>query len=84
MDVGIRQLRGSLSRYLRSVQAGGELTITDHGRAIARIVPTDERPIDRLIREGLVTPALEPSRTRPSRRIPADGTVSDLVSRHRG
>lgn len=84
MDVGIRQLRGNLSRYLQSVRAGGELTITDHGRAIARIVPTGERPIDRLIREGLITPAPESSRTRPSRRIRADDTVSDLVSRQRG
>ena len=83
MDVGVRQLRGNLSRYLQSVRAGEELTITDHGRAIARIVPTDERPIDRLIREGLITPAAEPQRTRPSRRILAKDTVSDLVSDQR-
>lgn len=84
MDVGVRQLRGNLSRYLQSVRAGGELTVTDHGRAIARIVPTDERPIDRLIREGLITPASEPRRTRPSRRIQGKDTVSDLVSGQRG
>lgn len=83
MDVGIRQLRGDLSRYLQSVRAGAELTVTDHGRAIARIVPTDERPIDRLIREGLVTPASQPSRTRPSRLIVAKDGVSDLVAEQR-
>lgn len=49
MDVGVRELRGNLSRSLQQVRAGEELTVTDHGRAIARSVPTDERPIDRLV-----------------------------------
>ena len=84
MDVGVRELRGNLSRYLKSVREGAELTVTDHGRAIARIVPTDQRPIERLIREGLVTPAPEPRRARPPRRIVGKGTVSDLVSEQRG
>lgn len=84
MDVGVRELRGNLSRYLQQVRAGQELTVTDHGRAIARIVPTDERPIDRLIREGLITPAPTPRRSRPQQRIRAKQTVSDLVSRQRG
>lgn len=84
MDVGVRELRGNLSKYLRDVQGGAELTVTDHGRPIARIVPTGERTIDRLIREGRVTPAVEPRRTRPSQPIRAKGTVSDLVSGQRG
>lgn len=33
------------------------MTVTDHGKAVARLVPLDRpRPLDRLIAEGLVTP----------------------------
>ena len=73
MDVGVRDLRANLSKHLQSVRAGSELTITDHGRAIARIIPTDERSIDRLIREGIVTPARAAVRRRPERRTAAKG-----------
>jgi prevent-host-death family protein len=84
MDVGVRELRGSLSKYLQTVQDGAEVTVTDHGRAIARIVPIGERPIDRLIREGIVTRAVSAVTSRPTPRIVASDTVSDLVSKQRG
>jgi prevent-host-death family protein len=84
MDVGVRELRGNLSKYLRDVRDGVELTVTDHGRPIARIVPAGERTIDRLIREGRITPAVEPRRSRPPRPIRAKGTVSDLISEQHG
>jgi len=59
MEVGIRQLRDHLSRYVDQVQKGQEIVITDHGKAVARIVPIEEgrRKLDQLIAEGLVTPA---------------------------
>jgi prevent-host-death family protein len=79
-EVGIRQLRDHLSRYLNQVRGGAELTITDHGRAVARIVPVDQpRLLDQLIEEGQVTPASQTDRTRPRRRIRASGAVSPLV-----
>jgi prevent-host-death family protein len=37
--VGIRALKAQLSRYLRRVQQGGTLTVTERGRAIATISP---------------------------------------------
>ena len=39
MDVGVRELRHGLSRHLASVQKGHTITVTDHGRPVARIVP---------------------------------------------
>jgi prevent-host-death family protein len=52
-SVGVRQLRDGLSRYLAEVRAGHTVTITDHGRPIARIVPVDEPiPLERLTSEG--------------------------------
>mgnify|MGYP006283335601 FL=1 len=84
MEAGVRELRDHLSRYLDAVRAGGEVTVTDHGKAVARLVPLDRpRPLDRLIAEGLVTPARVPKRPRSGRGIPATGTVSELVADQR-
>jgi prevent-host-death family protein len=76
MDVGIRQLRDHLSRYVDEVQKGQEIVITDHGKAVARIVPIEDgrRKLDQLIAEGLVTPAKRP-RSKPNP-LPNDGGVS--------
>ena len=40
--VGIRELRDNLSRHLEAVKEGGELTVTEHGKPVARIVPYEE------------------------------------------
>ena len=84
MEAGVRELRDHLSRYLEVVRDGHEVTVTDHGKAVARLVPLDSpRPLDRLIAQGLVTPARTPKRTRTSPGIAAHGTVSDLVADQR-
>lgn len=82
-EVGIRELRDHLSRYLDRVQDGEEVVVTDRGRAIARVLPIDgERTIDRLIAQGLVTPAKQRRRTRP-KPLETAGPVSDLVADQR-
>jgi prevent-host-death family protein len=84
MDVGIREFRNKLSDYLELVRQGGELVVTDRGTAVARVVPVaGGRTLDRLIDEGLVTPAANRTRTRPRKRVPAQGGVSDLVAEQR-
>lgn len=84
MEVGIRELRDHLSRYLDRVRHGGELTVTDRGRAVARIVPVaGERTFDQLVSEGLIEPAPVAQRQRPQRRVASQGTVSDLVADQR-
>lgn len=37
--VGIRELRASLSRYLKRVRRGDIIDVTDHGEVVARIIP---------------------------------------------
>ncbi|HSU10151.1 MAG TPA: type II toxin-antitoxin system prevent-host-death family antitoxin [Pseudonocardia sp.] len=82
-SVGVRQLRDGLSRYLAEVRAGHTVTITDHGRPIARIVPVDEPiPLERLTSEGGVQRARQRERSAP-RPVEASGTVSDLVAEQR-
>src|SRR5918993_2827899 len=79
-SVGVRELRDGLSRYLTEVRAGRTITVTDHGRPVARIIPVDEpSPLERLIAEGLVQPARQRERSAP-RPVEASGTVSDLVA----
>jgi prevent-host-death family protein len=83
MEVGVRELRNHLSRYLHRVRDGDEVVVTDRGRAIARVVPVDvERVLDRLIAEGIVTPARQRKRN-AARPLKAKGTVSDLVADQR-
>lgn len=82
-EVGIRELRDHLSKYLDEVQRGHDLVVTDRGRAIARILPVSgEATLDRLIREGKVTPAKTRARRRPAP-LQTKGTVSDLVAEQR-
>ena len=84
VDVGIRELRGNLSAYLDRVRRGEELVVTDRGSAVARIVPIDGgRALDRLVAEGLVTPAATTNRTPLQAPVTAKGTVSDLVAEQR-
>jgi len=81
MEVGIRELRNHLSRYIDDVRRGEEITITDRGRAVAKILPmSGERTIDRLIAEGLVTPATNRGPRTVPRPVPFQGTVSDLLA----
>ena len=83
MEVGIRDLRNHLSRYLAGVAQGDELVVTDHGQAVARILPVAvPRPIDRLVAEGLVSPSGAP-RSRPRRRIQTNEPISGLVAEQR-
>jgi prevent-host-death family protein len=83
MEVGVRELRNHLSRYLDRVRDGNELIVTDRGHAIARVVPVgSERTLDRLIAEGIVTPARE-KRSRAPKPIKTKSTVSGLVGEQR-
>lgn len=85
IEVGVRELKNNLSRYLDQVKDGQEIIVTDRGRPVARLAALDG-PTDRLlelIASGAVRPPLSTARRRPSRRIRATGPVSDLVAEQR-
>lgn len=66
METGIRELRDGLSRHLATVRSGRTVTVTDHGRPVARIVPVDTpSPLERLVAEGRIRPAPAPRRAAP-------------------
>jgi prevent-host-death family protein len=51
--VGVYEAKNHLARLLDEVEAGETITITRHGKPVARIVPADERrrPIAEIIEE---------------------------------
>jgi len=52
MEAEVRELQDHLSRYSHVVRDGHEMTVTDHGKAVARLVPLDRPPnLDRLVAE---------------------------------
>ena len=78
--MGIRELRADLSRWVKRASAGEEIVVTDRGKPVARLVRVDgERMIDRLIREGVVTPAPRPWRGALPKPIEGVGPLSDIV-----
>ena len=84
-EVGIRDLKNGLSRYLARVRAGEEVVVTDRGRPVARLSAIDEAT-DRLadlVAAGVVRAPTQKARRRPARRLEAKGSVSDLVSEQR-
>jgi prevent-host-death family protein len=86
MDVGIRELRDGLSRYLARVREGGTITITDHGKPIARIVPVGRlTTYEQMKLDGRITPAQRPKGPAPEPiELASGGTVSEFIAEQRG
>lgn len=67
-EIGIRELKSSLSSVLHRVDEGEQIRITRHGEPVADIVPAGSRRRDerlrKLVADGRVTPA---ARSRPRR-----------------
>lgn len=55
--VGVAELRQNLSRYLRRVQNGERLLVTDRNRPVAELgpAPSTGAALDRLIADGRVS-----------------------------
>ncbi len=73
MEVGIRELKNHLSRYLERVRDGDEVVVTDRGRAIARVGAVRRR-----------TGPRPPYRRRRRHAGPAQEAASDEAHRHEG
>lgn len=69
--VGVAELRQNLSRYLRRVEQGERLLVTDHNRPVAELGPVPSgAELDRLIAAGRVS---RPSRKGLPGPLPLDG-----------
>lgn len=86
--VGVREAKTNLGRLLSDVRRGATVTITDHGRDVARLVPVEEKPeqrsLDDRLREMVEAGLLEPSggtETFSSLPQPIDTGLGDIAQR---
>lgn len=85
MEVGVRELRDNLSKWLGRAQRGEDILITERGKPVARLSRVEQSPaLERLIEKGIVTPARNP-KTKIQRRdlVKTKGGISDLVKQQR-
>ena len=54
-QIGVRELRLNASKYLKRVESGETIEVTDRGRLVARIVPVTRSGMAGLIAEGRAT-----------------------------
>jgi len=73
-QVKIAELKDNLSRYLRAVERGASVVVTDRDRPVARLVPV-------LVEEGIeVLPAARAFSALRDRRYPRTRSVIDSLS----
>jgi prevent-host-death family protein len=82
-EMGVRELKASLSETLRAVGRGEQIRVTVRGKAVADIVPagasTEDDRLRTLVAEGRLT---APMRSRPSstpRLVHGRGSASAVV-----
>ena len=67
-EIGVRELKATLSEVLRRVSRGEQVRVTVRGRPVADIVPAgasaDDEALRELVARGRVVP---PARARPAR-----------------
>jgi prevent-host-death family protein len=82
-EIGVRDLKRSLSETLRAVERGEQVRVTVRGRAIADIVPAgaaagDDR-VRALVADGRLTPPTSARPKRPPRLVKTGGSASALL-----
>lgn len=84
-EVGIRELKNELSKYIDRVRAGDEVIVTDRGRPVARLLAVDASAdrLAELVAAGVVRAPGSRDRHVPRRRVKAKVPVSDLVAEQR-
>jgi prevent-host-death family protein len=74
-QMGIRELRDTLTKTIREVRAGESIEITHDGEPVALLSPVVKDRIDRLIAAGLATAPQRPFEL-PSSRFPVTGAMT--------
>ncbi|MEE8583494.1 MAG: type II toxin-antitoxin system prevent-host-death family antitoxin [Acidobacteriota bacterium] len=83
VEVGIREIKANLSRYLKQVKAGASVVVTERGKPVARILPIGESAQKRardLVAAGLVSwngEKFVPPEIRPA--VRGGKTVAELL-----
>ena len=83
--VGIRELKDKASSIIDRVEEGEAITVTKHGRAVARIVSTTSPPhLAALVADGTVRPGEGPRHLPKPTKLKGTGkSAADYVSEGR-
>jgi prevent-host-death family protein len=85
-QVGVRELRQNLSRYLRLVAEGERFEVTEHNLPVAVLGPLPGRgsALERLVAEGRIVPArLDLTELGPPPELPRDVSISEALAAER-
>lgn len=82
-EIGVRELKSSLSSVLHEVEEGEQVRVTIRGRVVADIVPAatkaSEGRLRELVASGRVTPAARPRPSRSPRPVAGERSASSIV-----
>jgi prevent-host-death family protein len=82
-EIGIRELKTSLSSVLHRVDEGEQIRVTRRGQPVADIVPAGARRGDerlrKLVADGRITPAARPRPSRSPRPLDTGRSASAIV-----
>jgi prevent-host-death family protein len=81
-QVGVRELKDTLSAVLHRVQKGEPIEVTDNGRPIARMVPIRPMSVtERLVAEGTLALAPDQNTEWPDPELtpPGERPMSEIV-----
>ena len=85
--VGIRDAKIHLSRFLKIVQQGNEVILTDRGRPVGKIVPiqANELPLSARLKkmeeQGLLGVLSDNYKKKPPSPIPVPGNIAQVFLR---
>ncbi len=80
--IGIREAKIHLSKFLKIVQQGNEVILTDRGRPVGKIVPikTEDLPISARLRKLEDSGLLEPLPSHHKEKLPSPIPVPDNIA----
>lgn len=80
-EIGVRELKATLSSVLRDVEKGERVRVTSRGRPVAELVPveTPEEHWERMVAEGRITPGKRPLPKNPPPPIETGRSASELI-----
>ena len=86
-QVGIRELKSTLSECVREVKSGRTIVVTEHGQPVARIIPEAILPRERveaLRKAGAIAWSGRRLRVaKPAGRVRGNKAIADLIVENR-
>lgn len=84
-EIGIRALKQNASKVVARAKAGESITITEHGRPVARLVPLGRSRIDEMVEAGVATAPEGRLRDlpKPARRIKGQPSATETLEQMR-